>query len=29
VTGKLWSVYDIVALIEGCEAEAMTAKESN
>jgi hypothetical protein len=28
VTGKLWSVYDIAALIEGRESEAMAARES-
>jgi IS1 family transposase len=29
VTGKLWSVYDIVALIEAKESEAKVAKTSN
>jgi hypothetical protein len=29
VTGKLWSVYDIVALVERAEAEAAEAKKNS
>jgi len=29
VTGKLWSFYDIVALIERHESEAKAAQDSN